>query len=258
MKNIKTFAAMATLLACASVTAAPINGSGNVFPDVIFGSGNANGSFTGINSGSLELGLRGKLRYNTSSRPENKFNYDGNKTYTFSPADATAPLSRSIFNFEWSINTDVDGNSNDFLNSLTYLLEIDFDPSAGTDFASAFDPINLAYADHSIGNNLTLNDQGIEAAKDDKVGYANLINTNNVAQQSWNLGFFEPVGFDPQTQGMYTINLSAFMNGEIAGFTSIDVIVGDIPTAVSAPAALFLVFGSFAGLGLVARRRRNS
>ncbi|GIX12761.1 MAG: hypothetical protein KatS3mg118_0720 [Paracoccaceae bacterium] len=31
------------------VSAAPVNGTGLVTPDVIFGSGNANGSFTGVN-----------------------------------------------------------------------------------------------------------------------------------------------------------------------------------------------------------------
>ena len=102
----------ATLLAVgtfapAVVQAGPVNGTGLVTPEVIFGSGNANGSFTGENSNNVELGLRGKVRYNSSGLPENTFNYDGNRSYAFSPASSNAPANRSAFNFEWTINTNV-------------------------------------------------------------------------------------------------------------------------------------------------------
>ena len=50
---------------------------------MIFGSGNANGSFTVHRSNGLELGLRGKLRFNASNLPENTFNSNGDGTYTF-------------------------------------------------------------------------------------------------------------------------------------------------------------------------------
>jgi hypothetical protein len=92
----------------------------NVTPDVIFGSGNANGSFTVSESGGVELGLRGKLRYNSAGLPENVFNYDGVKTYVFDPAFSNAPSNRSIWNFEWSINSNADGNSGFNLDALTY------------------------------------------------------------------------------------------------------------------------------------------
>jgi hypothetical protein len=46
----------------------------NVAPEVIFGSGNANGSFTNNQTGSVELGLRAKVRYPT---PMNTFNSNG-------------------------------------------------------------------------------------------------------------------------------------------------------------------------------------
>ena len=55
----------------------------NGTPDVIFGSGNANGSFTVASGGGVELGLRAKVRFNGSNLPENTFNYDGTKTYNF-------------------------------------------------------------------------------------------------------------------------------------------------------------------------------
>jgi hypothetical protein len=43
----------------------------DVTPDVIFGSGNANGAFTIDQSNGIELGLRGKLRFDASNQPEN-------------------------------------------------------------------------------------------------------------------------------------------------------------------------------------------
>jgi hypothetical protein len=43
--------------------AALVNGTGNVTPNVIFGTGNVNGSFTGATAGNVELALRAKLRY---------------------------------------------------------------------------------------------------------------------------------------------------------------------------------------------------
>ncbi|WJG10042.1 PEP-CTERM sorting domain-containing protein [Aliiglaciecola sp. LCG003] len=193
-----------------------LDGTGNVTSDVIFGSGNTNSSFTGESQNEIELGLRGKLRYNTLGSPENTFNYDGVKTYTFATTDGVAPVTRSVFNIEWSINVDQFGASNN-LSDLTYLLEIGYDPGLGTDFF-AFGPINVPYADHSIGTNATANGAGVEAAFGDSVGY--LISNNNLAQNSWNLGFFEPAGLDPQTEGMYTINLSAFSANGLQASTS--------------------------------------
>jgi hypothetical protein len=89
----------------------------NVTPDVIFGSGNANGGFTVDRRNGIELGLRGKLRFNASNLPENTFNSNGDGTYTF---DAGLPptgfgfvapgsTSTALWNFEWSINSDVTG-----------------------------------------------------------------------------------------------------------------------------------------------------
>jgi hypothetical protein len=247
----------ATCVLGATASAVPVNGTGNVKPDVIFGSGNTNGSFTGSTANDVELGLRGKLRYNLAGQPENTFNYDGDRTYTFLPGASNAPANRSAFNFEWSINVDPDGSaptSQNHLGDLDYLLQIDFDPSAGTDFEE-FDPIQTSFADHSIGTNATANGQGQEATT--AAEYLTLISNNNVAQQSWNLGFFQPTGFDPQTQGIYTINLIALYENVIQNSTSIDIVYGAAPAAVPEPSSLALLFTAIAGIGL-ARRRRNS
>ncbi|WP_299968993.1 VPLPA-CTERM sorting domain-containing protein [uncultured Roseobacter sp.] len=249
-----TVLAAGACLAGTTALAAPINATGNVNPDVIFGSGNANGSFTGVSVNNIELALRGKVRYNLAGLPENTFNYDGASTYTFDPAQSNAPANRSAFNFEWSVNSDVSGNGGTNLIAYTYQLAIDYDPTAATSFTT-FDPINQPAADHAIGTNSTGNGGGTS----NPLGYSSLIANNNVAQNSWNLGFFNPVGFDPQTQGQYTIRLSAFgSNGATLGSTSIDIIYGDVPSPVPLPASLPLMLAGLAGVGFVTRRKRRA
>lgn len=254
MKNLRALAVLATAILSAPATAGLINGTGNVNPDVIFGSGNTNGSFTGVTENDIELGLRGKLRYNTSGIPEATYNYDGDKTYTFVPADGNAPADRSLFNFDWSINVDPFSSISPttMLDDLTYILQIDYDPTAATDFFQ-FDPINIPYADHAIGTNATGNGGGTKAPSGNSAAYQALIAGNNVAQNSWNLGFFEPLGFDPQTQGQYTINLMAYRQGSLQASTSIDIIFGAVP--VPAPSAFLLMLTGLAGLGFASKRR---
>ncbi len=58
---VSAFVSMLVLLGASPLSvAAPINGTGNVSPDVIFGSGNDNGGFTGETLNNIEVGLRGK------------------------------------------------------------------------------------------------------------------------------------------------------------------------------------------------------
>lgn len=217
----------------------------DVTPNAIFGSGNINGSYTTSTTEdgehSVELGLRGKLRFDENNQPQNTFNSNGDGTYTFDnilppsgfgfdPASPTTP----IWSFEWSINTDVSGTSGKSLNDYTYLLEIDGDSSSDTDFGTlAFDPINVPLADHAIGNNSTPNGGGTVAVA--LVDYDGLIYMNNVAQNSWSYEFFnEPTdglyleqlaSFDPTDEGIYTIQLSAFDDVDLVGQVSIDIIV---------------------------------
>jgi len=222
----------------------------SVTPDVIFGSGNANGSFTVGTGGGVELGLRGKLRYDINGVPQNVFNYDGAKTYIFDPAFSNPPANRSLWNFEWSINSDVDGTLERNLNALTYNLTIDFNPTAAMN-GIFFDPINVPFADHAIGNNGTGNGAGTEAA--DAVSYAALIGANNVAQNSWNLGFFLPLPGNPQLSGIYTIGLEAFLGNSLLTSTSIDIVVTPVPL----PAALPLYGVGLAILGFFGWRRKR-
>lgn len=210
----------------------------NVTPDLILGSGNANGSFTVDRAFGVEVGLRGKVRFNASNFPENTYNSNGDGTYSFvsgAPTGGAGWVSATTprWNFEWSINTDHDNSSGLMLDDLTYELRMDWDPTSGTATELVFDPINDlnpvgdGHWDHSIGTNATGNGAGVEAG--DIATYTALLAANNVAQQSWNYEFFNDgpySSFDPNEPGTYTISLAAF-NGvtEIARST-IQIVVG--------------------------------
>ena len=221
----------------------------NVIPDVIFGSGNANGSFTVDNTNGIELGLRGKLRHDTNGFPQNTFNSNGDGTYNFNAGVApTQPYPTAEWSFEWSVNSNVDGSGN-FLNQFTYLLGIDSDPTVAAAFTT-FDPINIATgADHAIGDNNTGNGGGTSIPNNDPnqdTLYAALIGTNNVAQNSWKPHWFiNP--FDPTVDGTYDFFLEAFdANGASLARTEIQIIVGQGGAPIPEPTTSILF-----GLGLI-------
>ncbi len=244
--------------------AAPVGGTGNVTPDVIFGSGNANGSFTGTQANGIELGLRGKVRFNDANDPENTFNYDGDRTYNFQAGNPSPGFDFNIdnpqtanWNFEWSINSNFDGNGG-VLSQFNYFLEVDFDPGPGTNpgIFIGFDPVNIPLADHAFGTNATGNGGGVTAV--DALDYLSLINSNNVAQNSVNYLFIvglQPAlfPFDPNAAGIYTIALSAFDGVTQIASTSIDIVVSPVPI----PGALPLFGSGLAILGFMGLRRRR-
>lgn len=200
----------------------------NVTPDILFGSGNANGEFTVDRQTGVELGLRGKVRFDLASdSPQNIFNSNGAGSYLHEAGAPAAQPTRARWSFEWSVNTDYDGSSGLLLDDLTYEIRIDYDPSAATNFLS-FDPITPGAVpswDHSIGTNATANGAGIEDTS--PAGYAALLAANNVAQNSWQHNFFSgPLAFDPNANGIYTIELSASMGATEVASTSITVYVG--------------------------------
>ncbi len=237
----------------------------NVTNNVIFGSGNTNGSFTTSRSAGLEIGLRGKLRFNALNQAENTFNSNGDGSYTFQNGAAPSGFgfigdnsNTPVWSFEWSINTDFDGSApGRTLNDFTYVLTLDGDASASVT-GGAFDPINGSNPglgrvqwDHSMGDSSTTSatDVSISNGANDAAGYATNIDTYSLAQNSWSYAFFPAAvpGFDVDAVGTYTISLEAFDGTTSMGMSTIDINV--VPTPAS---AAILGLG---GLAAVRRRR---
>ena len=237
----------------------------NVTNNAIMGTDITNGSFTVDRANSVELGLRAKLRHDAAGDPQNIFNSNGDGTYSFAAGVApTQVVPTAVWSFEWSINVNYDGvAANRRLDDLTYALGIDTDPGAGTSYGplvppipNPFDPINVACADHSFGDNGTLQSQGVEAGPCPASAaiYGGLISSNTLAQNSWKPHWFID-GFDADVDGQYDFYLAAFdASGQQLARTDISVIVGD-GVSVSAPATL-----AMAALGMLLlsglRRRR--
>lgn len=230
-----------------------------VAPDVIFGSGNANGSFTVGRGNNVEVGLRAKLRFDENNQPKNIFNSDMNGTYFFPVGQPPgggfgfAPNSPStaIWNFEWSVNVNLDGESDSTLSDFFYDIHIDFDPSEETHFLS-FDPIRVPFADHSLGDNSTGNGQGVEAT--DELEYAMLLDYMNVAQNSWNYEFFDDppaFPFNANVVGEYDIVFAVrkYPKGPVLSHSEIKVVVTPEPST-------YLLLGSCLFIVAILRNRR--
>lgn len=199
---------------------------------VHFGDGNDNGFFTVSSYEGIELGLRAKLRFDDNNQPQNTFNSNGDGTYSF---DNTAPplgfgwnegaSTSAIWNFEWSIDL-TDSSSNFEFDDLSFMLSIDFDSGAGTNFLS-FDPT-------AQPNDNALRDLSM--------------------QNSWNMEFFKdfgPLPYNNTDIGIYTFELSAYNGQELLASTNIDVLQG-----VTVPEPSTLAIFGLSLLGLSLRKKR--
>jgi len=258
--------AACTVLTLVSPAWSAIEYNQDVTNNVIFGSGNANGSWTTDRENGIELGLRAKLRHNAAGNPENTFNSNNDGTYSFDSGVAfgQSPMT-AVWSFEWSINSDyatTPAGTN--LDSYSYRLSIDTDSSAAT-MSYGFDPINginppggpgVVLWDHSIGNNMTGSGDGDEFGT--VSDYADAIANNNLAQNSWKPHWFIPM-FDPTVDGIYDFQLEALnANGGVVASTGIQVLVGNlsvVPEPVSF--AVWSVLG-IAGVFKFSRIRNKS
>ena len=119
-----------------------------------------------------------------------------------------------------------------------YVLLYDFDPSLGTDYGQ----LNLEF--------FVQQDSGaIEGSQNATFTYLN----DGLPPVAIPPSMFD---FDADANGIYNFRIQALgLQGELLAEAAIDVIVGDGPTAVPAPAALGLLGLGLLGLG-VSRRRR--
>lgn len=248
VKYLKSILVGLTLVISSFANATLINDA-NVTNEVIFGSGNTNGSFTVVQDNGIEIGLRGKLRHNASGNPENTFNSNGDGTYTFDAGVApTQPTPTAVWSFEWSINSDYLDSSGANLDDYIFELSLDMDPTIGVNLFT-FDLFG-SYFDHAIGTNSTGNGGGAVAA--DLTAFNSLIANNNVAQNSWKPHWFIP-SFDPTVDGTYDISISARSLGvtpTLLAMNTIQVIVGNGATTVPEPSTLAIFVLGIMGLAL--------
>ncbi len=214
-----------------AVPALALDYNQNVTPDAIFGSGNANGHFTVLTSalpagGTIELGLRGKVRFNGSGVPENTFNELAPGEYYFLAGIGTGQSGITpTWCFEWTVNTDAAGTGSSKVGDFTYELGLDYDPGPGTNYVVS-DPITVANADHAMGDNTTANGGGVSAAS--PAEYLTFLSQYNVAQQSWRYDWFDSFNiFDPSDVGVYDIYLKAFSSGTEVAHTHIQIHVSN-------------------------------
>jgi hypothetical protein len=230
----RTLLAAAAIVASSSGVCAEVYGSLNTPPGVYFGSGNPNGNFNITRDGGLELGLRAKNRSTIGP-----VLIDGSSGVYSVPGGPCGPTcggagQRAKWNYEFSMHT-VGGAQ---LSDYTFVLGIDHDPSAGTNFTFV-DPL-AKWADEKYDGPF-----GVQTSSVGAFG----------AQNSQNVSFADTPGgaFNVSAPGLYDFVLFAYRTNDLDKIVLASV---DITVQVPEPASLALF-----GLGLLSLaglRRRTS
>ena len=221
---------------------------GTITPDIIFGSGNTNRGFTVETVGDLELGLRAKQRYTSANDAIGVgIVQDAAGNYLFDSTAQTVPAGRSVWNFDWSINSDI-ANGTTALDAYSYQIAVDYDPSAAENMLT-YDPLSAISTGYYLGTNASGNGSAVfESGGDENFSLF------NVAQNSVNMGFLgAPLG-----AGQYRVELSAFSGSTLIGSTSIDVYVDTTPSPIPLPAGGVLLLSGLAGVAALKRRQKRA
>jgi len=184
---------------------------GNVTPSVKSGSGNGNGYFVIDRENDIEVGLRAKIPYSGI------YNSQGNGIYSMpTGSHPTWGPPGAAWNYEFSINVDLDGSGSGTFSDFNTLLSIDLDPGLGQSWLT-FDPVTV-FTDNYIGN-------------------------DSLAQNSMNIGWIPGVAIDTNIAATYDFKLGVYdLSGSKLAETFMTVEVDGGAAAVPEPAPA-LVFG---------------
>ena len=202
---------------------AAIDYDADVTPGVIFGSGNGNGYFVVGSDNNIEVGLRAKVPY------AGIYNSDGAGTYSMSTGVHPKWGAPGVaWNFEFSVNVNLDGQGSEDFNSYKTLLSIDMDPTLGQSWL-VFDPITT-FTDNEFGNN------------------------NSLAQNSMNIGWLG-LTVDPSIAATYDFKLGVYdLDGDTLLAETYMTVEVDGGATVPAPGALLLAGIGTACVGRIRRR----
>jgi len=230
----------------------------DVSPNVIMGSGIPNGSFSVESANTIEVGLRARDRFVPNVNSDNG-------VFTFTVGEDSGNPGWATWNIDWSVNVNVDGNSQSDLDDFTYIFGGNENGVGGTEF----DLINLtgpntqqfalACAGTSFGTSTTAPSAGSEVAcglpMATIANYNNMLTSNSVAQNSWNPGLLNlavvPGSFDPFKATTYNVWLAVVdANGGEVARSEITIKTVSVPE----PTPLALLALGLLGLGFSRRR----
>ncbi len=202
----------------------------------IFGSGNPDSGWTTDTASGVTLGLRAKNRTTGST-------VNASGVYSF----ATAPATRGLWNYEFSINS---GTATLAQSGLTFWLSADTDSSMGVSY-STISPLTY-WADNSYGNAGTGQGLGVEGT------FAALGGANTIAQNSQNITFGDYPGGALALEQNATYDYLLFakdVTGATVASVDIQVVVGNGGSRVPDAGSTSILLGT--GLvGLAGLRRK--